>query len=174
MATRASAGSTERAVRASVRQVLASSPAYAALPASQQRVLARQMTRVANFIVAGPQGDTIPTTATVAAELISEVDFPAFVSALIQGVFQAVVNASVQQMNAYGDLLKDATKAIDAYVQDDDGDDDDTAALATRRQAHANRQQLLATMVLMGINRIVVTDGVVNASVTFKLAPTSD
>jgi len=179
MPMRPSAGSqqqsTDGAVRASVHQVLASSPAYATLPVGQQRALARQMTKVASFIVAGPHGDTIPTTATVAAELVNEVDLPAFVSALIQGVFQAVVNASIQQMDAYAALLKDATKALDAYLQDDDGDDDDnTAALASRRQAHANRQQLLATMVLMGINRIVVTDGIVKASVTFKLAPTSD
>src|SRR5437879_6083226 len=167
--------STGRAVRASVRQILPSSPAYATLPVIQQRALARQMTKVASFIVAGPHGDTIPTRATVAAEFVNEVDLPAFVSALIQGVFQAVVNASIQQMDAYADLLKDATKAIDAYLQDDDGDDDDnTAALATRRQAHANRQQLLATMVLTGINRLVVTSAVVNASVTLKLAPTRD
>src|SRR5260221_14217309 len=96
--------STASAVRASVRQVLDSSPAFAALPASQQRTLAREMTRVASFIVAGPHGDTIPTTATLATELINEVDFPAFVSALVRGVFQAVVNASVQQMGDYAEL----------------------------------------------------------------------
>ena len=129
------------------------------------------MTRVAEFIVAGPRGDTIPTTATLAAELTNNVDFPAFVSALVQGVFQAMVGASVQQMDAYRALLDEATKAIDAYVQHDDDDDATSAAPATRRRAHADRQQLLATMVLMGINRIVVTDGVVKARVRFDLAP---
>jgi hypothetical protein len=133
----------------------------------------RQMTRIARFIVAGPHGDTIPTTATVAAELVNDVDFPAFVSALVQGVFQTMVNASVQQLDAYRELLKEATKAIDAYIQDVDDDDDNTAVSATRRRAHADRQQLLATMVLMGINRIVVTDGVVKARVRFQLAPTN-
>jgi hypothetical protein len=131
------------------------------------------MTRVANFIVAGAHGDTIPTTVTVAAELINDVDFPAFVSALVHGVFQAIVNASVQQMDAYAELLKEATKSIDAYIQDGDDDDDLAAAPVTRRGARANRQELLATMVLMGINRIVVTDGVVNASVRIRLPPTN-
>jgi hypothetical protein len=32
-----------------------------------------------------------------------------------------------------------------------------------------DRQQLLATMVLMGINRLVVTDGTIDASCTFSL-----
>jgi len=36
----------------------------------------------------------------------SSVDFPAFVGGPIQSVFHAIVNVSIQQMNAYGELLK--------------------------------------------------------------------
>jgi hypothetical protein len=164
---------TARAVRTAVRQLLEASPAYAELPPGQQRALARQMTSVASYMIGGPNGDTIPATATVTAELVRDVDFPAFVSALVHGVFQAIVSASIQQMDAYGDLLKDATKAIDAYARDDtdDDDDDDKVKKARRRRVRANRQQLLATTVLMGINRIVVTDGVIKARVRFKVDP---
>lgn len=49
--------------------------------------------------------------------------------------------------------------------------DDDTVESklvpAARTQLATSRQQLLATMVLMGINRIVVTDGKIQAKVTF-------
>lgn len=67
-------------------------------------------------------------------------DFPDFVADLIGGVFEAVVDASIRQMEAYGDLLKDATSAVDAH----------------RRSPR--RQQLLATMVLMGIGRVAMLD----------------
>jgi hypothetical protein len=51
--------------------------------------------------------------------------------------------------------------------------DDDTAEQvlmpAARKRMAMDRQQLLATMVLMGINRLVVTDGSIEASCTFSL-----
>jgi hypothetical protein len=40
---------------------------------------------------------------------------------------------------------------------------------AARRRLAMDRQQLLATMVLMGINRLIVTDGSIKASVVFDL-----
>ncbi len=43
---------------------------------------------------------------------------------------------------------------------------------AARRRMAMDRQQLLATMVLMGINRLVVTDGSIRASVLFELKTT--
>ena len=36
----------------------------------------------------------------------SSVDFPEFVGGLIQNVFQAIVDASIQQMHAYGELIE--------------------------------------------------------------------
>lgn len=41
-----------------------------------------------------------------------------------------------------------------------------------RQRMAMDRQQLLATMVLMGINRLVVTNGSINASVLFRLDTT--
>ncbi|MEM6252893.1 MAG: hypothetical protein AAF821_08220 [Cyanobacteria bacterium P01_D01_bin.156] len=174
-------------------------------------------------------------------ELVNKVDFPAFVSGLIENVFQAIVNSSIQQMKAYGELLANVAKTVDQFAQDNitennardwlaerfpdklgveveqgsfgfaDGDiDTQTAAkpklqvtaedesealktisseldlkepitdiseesqerrlvLAARLQIARSRQQLLASMVMLGINRIVVTDGQINAKVVFGM-----
>jgi hypothetical protein len=157
--------------------------------------------------------------------LVKTVDFPAFVSGLIQGVFQAIVDASIQQMEAYGELLAATAKTVgqfaDDHISDDqareqvaqrypslvrvdrdeDGtrrlvpvgeDDVDTAALAqfarsaervdlssaeserkfitaARLEMARQRQKMMALMVMLGINRIVVTNGRINAKVIFDV-----
>ncbi len=155
--------------------------------------------------------------------LVKTVDFPAFVSGLVQGVFQAVVDASIQQMRAFAELMAAASMTVDQFARDqvgsgearqqlvgrypdalelrDDGDgvsrlqvrddyDGDLSAgadygldsvdlsdpegeealvMAARREMAASRQQMLATMVLLGINRIVVTNGRINAKVVFDV-----
>ena len=164
--------------------------------------------------------------------LVGSVDFPSFVGGLIQNVFQAIVNASIQQMNAYGQLLQSVAQTVDQFAQDNislnnardwlidkfpdqigldeeaaaDGEggqprltlksEDSDAALtrindelgmaqpvtdlsdpeqesrlvmAARLQMARSRQQLLSSMVILGINRIVVTDGAINAKVVFDL-----
>jgi len=163
--------------------------------------------------------------------LVGSVDFPSFVGGLIQNVFQAIVTASIQQMDAYGRLLKSVAQTVDQFAQDnisvnnardwlmdkypDDIGLDESAAeeeggqprltvkaddseaalahinaemgmakpvtdlsdpeqetrlvMAARLQMARSRQQLLSSMVLLGINRIVVTDGAINAKVVFDL-----
>jgi hypothetical protein len=168
--------------------------------------------------------------AAVAGALLQAVNFPTFVSSLIDGVFHAIVKASIEQMEAYGKLVADVAKTlnqfrdenvsvnqgrdylVDTYpesfqLQLDTGDfgetgprvvlrdnADEKATLAAvnsmpieggpltslsdesieqklvpaaRTQLATSRQQLLATMVLMGINRIVVTDGRISAKVLY-------
>jgi hypothetical protein len=140
------------------------------------------------------------------------------------------VNASIQQMNAYADMLKSVAQTVDQFAQDNissnnardwlidkypdvldldtssvsDGgtpkltlksDNDDALkqinqelqlakpitdisdeeqegllVQAARLQMARSRQQLLASMVILGINRIVVTDGAIKAKVIFDLA----
>jgi hypothetical protein len=161
--------------------------------------------------------------------LVGAVDFPAFVGGLIQNVFQAIVTASMQQMEAYGKLLKAVAQTVDQFAQDnisqnnardwlaekypdvldiatdnedgenagprlalrgEDGDaglrrinedlqllkpitdlsdPEQEARLVTsaKLQMARMRQQMLSSMVLLGINRIVVTDGRINAKVVF-------
>lgn len=160
------------------------------------------------------------------ADLVSKVDFPKFVAGLVDGVFNAIVNASIKQMEAYAELVKNVAKSVDEFMKDnvsenqardyladkypdqleintqsgdprvalrpgaDDaqmpdffadlglpapsGSVDDQAVEeqlvpAARRRLAMDRQQMLATMVMMGINRIVVTDGSIKASVVFDL-----
>lgn len=170
--------------------------------------------------------------------LVQKVDFPTFVGGLIKNVFQAIVQSSIDQMRAYGELIANVAKTVDEFAQDnitqnnardwlsakypdalgvntgmdtdfaDDGTQappspklaatgenpsDDLKKISTdlnldkpvtdisdegeetrlvqgaRLQMAKGRQQLLASMVMMGINRIVVTDGLINAKVIFAM-----
>lgn len=46
------------------------------------------------------------------------VTFVQFVASLVQGTFQAIVDASIQQMEAYGELLASVSKGVDEFTQD--------------------------------------------------------
>lgn len=110
------------------------------------------------------RSDLIEGTWALASDFetrIEPVDFPAFVSSLITGVFQAIVDASIQQMKVYAELLATATKSLDAFVKDNTSTD----------RGHLTRahHQALSTMLLMGSNRIVVTDGEIKARVQFQV-----
>jgi hypothetical protein len=164
-------------------------------------------------------------TDAFAAE-VKAVNFPQFVADLIHGTFDAIVTASIKQMDAYSELLKNVTKSLDEYMRDnvtennardylagkypdalsvdtsggapklapaasassmqlpdfmkdlglpqpvdtlDQDTIDQTLVPAARQRMALDRQHLLATMVLMGINRLVVTDGDINAKVLFQL-----
>jgi hypothetical protein len=172
-------------------------------------------------------------------ELVKKVDFPNFVSGLIQNVFRAIVDSSIQQMHAYGELLANVAKTVDQFAQDNltennardwlaqkypgklgidtsemssgfaagdttaavtpklvtkgedaeadlktistdlgldkpitdisDPDQEQNLVIKARLQMARQRQQLLASMVVLGINRIVVTDGLIHAKVVFDL-----
>jgi hypothetical protein len=155
-------------------------------------------------------------------DLVKTVDFPKFVSGLIQGVFQAVVNASIQQMQAFGELLAATAKSVDQFATDDisdsqardhianrypsavqvdtsgdmarlkpsgaegapnigaefgldedldleDPESEQKLVTAAKLEMARSRQQTMAMMVLLGINRIVVTNGHINAKVVFDM-----
>ena len=131
----------EAEVRRQVRALLESSPAYAELKPKRRTSLDRNLTAVV----------------MLAAEGSEATDFPGFVADLIQEVFQAVVDSSIKQMEAYGKLLADVTAGVDEFV-----------AGAESRVARSRRQQLLATMVLMGVNRIDVRRGAVRTRKVFR------
>jgi hypothetical protein len=173
--------------------------------------------------------------AEVAGTLLQKVNFPDFCAKLIQGVFHAIVQSSIEQMEAYGKLVASVSKSLNQFrdenvsdnqgrdhlveqfpdmfklgtsdggdfmgtsgggqprVQLKDGVDEDQAlkrvndslptpvksldlsdednehelVQSARTQLATSRQQLLATMVLMGINRIVVTDGKIQAKIMY-------
>jgi hypothetical protein len=164
---------------------------------------------------------------TQVGRMIKEVDFPGFVASLVKGTFNAVVDASIQQMKAYGDLVQSVamsvnefrdqnvspaqgrshlvskypqmfqlgtdSKGLESVLMKDDFDldnlpdfqkelglaqpvdevDDGVIELltqASRDDLARSRQQLLATTILMGINRIIITDGRVNAKLVFTFS----
>ncbi|MDJ0571214.1 MAG: hypothetical protein QNJ53_19485 [Pleurocapsa sp. MO_192.B19] len=53
-------------------------------------------------------------------DAVQDVDFPGFVRDLLTGVFDANLDANERQMEAYRELLKDATREISAFVNEID------------------------------------------------------
>ena len=50
--------------------------------------------------------------------LVQKVDFPKFVGGLIKNVFQAIVESSIEQMRAYGELIANVAKTVDQFMTD--------------------------------------------------------
>ncbi len=167
-----------------------------------------------------------PATETLArrtGELINEVDFPGFVAQLVNGTFDAIVDASIRQMESYSSLVAAVAKTVDQFTAENvtpnqardwlaarfpgevgvalrggdgatpqlvpraegltpawladygiDGEELTTELLEqrvlpqVRNRVGAERQQLLATMVLLGMNRVAVRDGSITAKVMFR------
>ncbi len=251
-------------VRGQVRDILTRSPAFRSLSKDKRDQVARDMVKVARYMVdAGGETRDVPLGAVIEhgqddnadatparamagrpsppidpvgnkfgqrgaafADTVNKVDFPGFVGGLIDGVFNAIVKASIDQMEAYATLIQNVAKTADQYMKDNisedqardwlaerypdqlepdfsgdqgrlrpradadggnlpnfmedlglpfpvDSLDDDVVeeqlVPAARKRMAIDRQQLLLTLVLMGINRIVVTDGNISASVVFQL-----
>ena len=56
------------------------------------------------------------TTADILSDTVKKVDFPGFVRDLLNGVFDANLNANIKQMQAFQDLLTSATKSLSQFV----------------------------------------------------------
>ncbi len=184
--------------------------------------------KIGTFAGSDFEAGSVRQGATNFRNFVGSVDFPEFVGGLIQNVFQAIVDASIQQMEAYAELLKAVAQTVDQFAADNitmnnardwmsqrfagdltidtsdeesgprlspKSEDDPEAALtrvsqelqlaepvtdlsdaeqesrlvmAARMQMARSRQQMLSSMVMLGINRIVVTDGLINAKVVFN------
>jgi hypothetical protein len=169
-----------------------------------------------------------PATETLARRtgaLINEVDFPGFVAQLVNGTFDAIVDASIRQMESYSSLVSAVAKTVDQFTEENvsrnqardwlaqhfpadvvlmlptaeqpeprlaprteglspawladygvEGEEltaellEDTLVGQVRSKVGAERHQLLATMVLLGINRVTVRDGSISAKVMFRAA----
>ena len=199
---------TPTLVRRAVKNLLAHSPAFGQLPTDARGAMADDLIRVSTYLAApeGIKANTVGGSVVVTPgdRMAKAVDFPDFVSRLINGVFYAIVDASIKQMEAYANLVKNVSQTVDNFAKDVVSDDharrflgstfpdyfelendrcirlrtgiDKRQALkrlkhldgrltkldqtviekqlvpAARKRIAANRQQILATMVLMGIN----------------------
>lgn len=173
--------------------------------------------------------------AAVAGALLQSVNFVEFVGGLIQNVYVAIVDASIKQMQAYGEMVASVAKSVDEFKRDNitsnqgrdflvdqfpdlfdistEGDffgegkgeprvvprdnidereaaervgrelnltgeqaprglDSDTLERiivpAAQMQLALSRQRLLATTLLLGLQKIVVTDGRISAKVMYN------
>jgi hypothetical protein len=159
-----------------------------------------------------------------ARRALDAVDFPSFVAGLLQGTFQAIVDATTQQVREYAQLVADLSKSLDEFTRDNVSENQARDFLverhgrdlalqlpapgapgtprviprergesspewlaeyelegesltpelvegpllqAGRRMLGEQRMQTLATLVLMGVNRIVVDDGQLKAKLQF-------
>ena len=159
-------------VRTQVKAFLTRSSAFRALAPDRRREIAGDMTKIANYLASSEanSGDD---------QAVNNVEFPDFVSDLLTGVFDAIVDASVKQMEEYAKLLAAASKSVDEFTKKRPSDrqaydhlfdrvpefslNSERKKKRSRVRLASGRQQALATMVLMGINRIVVTDGKIRA-----------
>jgi len=258
-------GETVAAARQAVRGLLQRSRAFNALPEDKRRQLAHDLVQIGSYLAEPdgirlkrqsapvraladgavqedepqPFGQAVKAGVQSMVDLVQGVNFPGFVSGLIQGVFHSIVDSSIQQMEAYAKLVADVSKSLNQFRDDNTTDNqgrdhlmeqfpdlfelstpednpfasfggdsgapaqprvvlregiDERSALerlnrslpldrpltslddevveaalvpAARTTVATGRQQLLATMVMMGINRIVVTDGKISAKVMF-------
>jgi hypothetical protein len=167
-----------------VRKKTRASGAVRALAPALTRQIARDTGKIADYLA-------VSATTAGMQDLVENVSFPEFVATLIEGTFNAAVDASIQQMEAYAELVKDVARTVDQFAKDNasaeqardrlaakypeliddagdrDSDDDDPKKKAARprrkRLTHKERRRLIAKATLMGINRIVITSGRVKA-----------
>lgn len=70
---------------------------------------------------ATPATPKLPPTEALAGRtgaLVNEVDFPGFVAQLVHGTFDAIVDASIRQMESYADLLAAVSKTVDQFTEE--------------------------------------------------------
>ena len=179
---------------------------------------------------AGKKVAATETLASRAGALSDEIDFPAFVASLIQGTFDALVDANIRQLEAYAELVSSVAKSVDQFTRENVTpnqvrdwlieqypndlelelplvNEGGQPRLRRRKQSNdaeqspawlqdfglageeledefieqhlvpaarlvygEKRLQMLATMVLMGMNRININDGTLSARVRFRAA----
>jgi hypothetical protein len=222
-------------------QVLADAPLAGELrdtaltPASRITTIGKQTSPAGRTIKPVQQpavpgfGDASRAGGAAFSDLVANVDFPSFVGGLIDGVFNSIVTTSIQQMEAYAEMVRNVSKSVDQYMKDnvtennardyladrypdhlevdiggekptlkpkeghdesalpdffadlglqapveslDEDNVEQTLVPAARRRIAMDRQQTLATMVMMGVNRLVVTNGTIEASCLFELDTT--
>ncbi|MGZ9098162.1 MAG: hypothetical protein ACXW3O_00535 [Brevundimonas sp.] len=164
--------------------------------------------------------------ATITRDTLQAIAFPTFVADLINGSFRAIVDSSIQQMQAFTEMIENVSKTVDEFMVDnvsdnqarewligrypqhvavDRGDEDgprltvaegapdvlpdfrgdlnlpetvsslDESMLeemlvpAARRRLAQARLRLLSTLVMMGLQRIVVRSGKIKAGMKFKI-----
>src|SRR5438309_1229321 len=69
-------------------------------------------------------------------DTIADVNFPAFVGGLIDGVFNSIVTTSIKQMEAYAEMVKNVAKSVDQYMKDNVSENNARDYLADKYPEH--------------------------------------
>ena len=88
------------------------------LPGSRGAPVAAPLPAAAAPAAAPRSSPASETLARRTGALINEVNFPGFVAQLVHGTFDAIVDASIRQMESYADLLAAVAKTTEQFTQD--------------------------------------------------------
>jgi hypothetical protein len=111
--------------RPTMRESLERSSAFHALSADRQRALAENMASVADYLAA-------PANPAAANALVHAVDFPNFVDGLIKSTFEAIVDASIQQMHEYAELIGSVANSVHRFATENSSGDEARDHLAEK------------------------------------------
>lgn len=193
-------------------------------PAARRPPLARAQTARANL-----QTSATGRVADITQSTLRAIAFPTFVADLINGTFDAIIGATIRQMQEFMNLVEQVSKSVDEFMRDnitdgqamdwlvqswpglmtvatedgaprvtptEAGDGADPAALegmqgmlglpdpvrsldeqtlnerlvpAARRRLAESRLQMLSSMVMLGLQRIVIRHGRLRATMGFHI-----
>jgi hypothetical protein len=122
-------------------RLIKDAPALAELEPAAQIELRRSSLQAMGYLTRRP-GSSAQAHPKRRTPTLEEIELRSFVTALVRGTFGAIVNASVQQMEAYAELLKNVATTVDQLTQ------------AADERHLTRRQQWLARELLKGIYRI--------------------
>jgi hypothetical protein len=161
--------------RAQARGILANSQAFRSMEQAEQMALYRDVVNAQYNELAQQQGlvnamgekgasrdiddnrhlnQRIEQVGQIGADFIESVDFPQFVEDLLQAVFDANLNVTIKQMQAYQELMKAATASLAKFVEKVDDDE----AFAYLAENQSNRFSMGFPDEGSGNRRPVLTD----------------
>ena len=166
------AKSSNTIVRGAVTDFFKRSRSFARLPPKLKTQITQDTTSIAGYLT-----DTRGGTDAF-RELVEKVGFPEFVANLLKGTFEAIVDSSIRQMEAYAEMIAAVSKSVEQFRDENITENQARDHLAEsfpkffkleprrplpklkpKQKPATRRQQLLATMVMMGIIRIAATGG---------------
>jgi hypothetical protein len=86
-------------------------PTIRELPLSAQVELRVNASYIANFLA-------LRTGMDATGSLVDSLNFPIFVADLLRGTFDTIVTATIEQTDAYAELLKEVSESVDEYAKE--------------------------------------------------------
>ena len=100
-----------RSLATEARDRVLDAPTIRELPLSAQVELRVNASYIANFLV-------LRTGMDATGSLVDSLNFPMFVADLLRGTFDTIVTATIEQTDAYAELLKEVSESVDEYAKE--------------------------------------------------------